>query len=243
MRVSALIPQIKGTLATFIVVLGVLSGCSGSGQEREAAASQGEAQTPISSSQSTEPAGAEQDQEILPGYAKLREEQTDDLDEMAERGYIRALVVHGKTTYFLDGAQQRGLTYEAMREFERFLNKKLGRRRQKVHIVFIPVSRDELIPSVANGTGDIAAANLTVTPEREKLVDFSDAGIRNVKELVVTTMPLGASLRMAFRRRRSMSTMLCRLALRIATAAWAAKRRRRTSSSGVNSFPPAFSVR
>lgn len=105
---------------------------------------------------------------------------------MVERGYIRALVVHSKTTYFLDGAQQRGITYEAMREFERFLNEKLGRRKRKVHIVFIPVPRDELISSVANGTGDIAAANLTVTPEREKLVDFSDAAMRNVKELVVT---------------------------------------------------------
>ena len=105
---------------------------------------------------------------------------------MVERGFIRALVVHSKTLYFLDGARQRGITYEAMREFETFLHKKLDRPKRKVHVVFIPVRRDELIPSVANGTGDIAAANLTITPERLRLVDFSDAALRNVKEVVVT---------------------------------------------------------
>ena len=105
---------------------------------------------------------------------------------MVERGYIRALVVHSKTFYFLDGAQQRGITYEAMRAFEAFVNKKLGLSTRKVHVVLIPVRRDELIASVANGTGDIAAANLTITPERQELVDFSDAALENVRELVVT---------------------------------------------------------
>jgi membrane-bound lytic murein transglycosylase MltF len=36
------------------------------------------------------------------------------------------------------------------------------------------------------GLGDIAAGNLTITPERLQVVDFSDPGINNVKEVLVT---------------------------------------------------------
>jgi len=37
-----------------------------------------------------------------------------------------------------------------------------------------------------DGVGDIAAANLTITPERKKIVDFSDPLLTNVKEILVT---------------------------------------------------------
>ena len=181
------IPRSSGaTLAAVTITLLVLFGCSGSGEEAEAAANEGSPQTPSSSSADPGSTANEQHEELLPGYQRLREKRMDDLGGMVERGFIRALVVHSKTLYFLDGAQQRGITYEAMREFETFLHKKLGRPKRKVHVVLIPVPRDELIVSVANGTGDIAAANLTITPERLQLVDFSDAALRNVKEVVVT---------------------------------------------------------
>ena len=39
---------------------------------------------------------------------------------------------------------------------------------------------------VTEGRGDIAAANLTITPERRKQVDFSTPLMKNVSELVVT---------------------------------------------------------
>ena len=52
--------------------------------------------------------------------------------------------------------------------------------------MFIPVRRDQLLPGLAAGKGDIAAANLTITPERRKLVDFSAAGMTNVSEVVVS---------------------------------------------------------
>ena len=38
---------------------------------------------------------------------------------MVERGYIRVLVVHSRTGYFLDGPRQKGITYEALKEFEK----------------------------------------------------------------------------------------------------------------------------
>jgi membrane-bound lytic murein transglycosylase MltF len=116
----------------------------------------------------------------------LDQEWTGDLDGMVERGYIRALVTYSQTNYFLDGGTQRGLTYEALREFEKFLNQRLGRKTLKVDVVVLPVRRDELLPALVAGLGDIAAANLTITPERTEIVDFSVPGATGVSEVLVT---------------------------------------------------------
>jgi membrane-bound lytic murein transglycosylase MltF len=109
-----------------------------------------------------------------------------DFDKMVQHHTIRALVVFSKTFYFLDRGRQYGISYEALREFEKSVNKKLKTKTLKVHVVFIPVSRDELIPSLLNGLGDIAVANLTITTQRQKQVDFSNPFLSGVKELLVT---------------------------------------------------------
>ncbi len=111
---------------------------------------------------------------------------TGDLDGMVERRMIRILTVFSRTFYFLDKATQRGLTYEFGKTFEDDLNKTLKTKALRVHVVFIPVSRDELLPGLVAGRGDIAAANLTITPERSKLVDFTDPAAIGVSEFVVT---------------------------------------------------------
>jgi membrane-bound lytic murein transglycosylase MltF len=56
----------------------------------------------------------------------------------------------------------------------------------QVHVVFFPVPRDKLVDNLVGGLGDIAIANLTITPERQKQVDFSDPMQTGVKELLVT---------------------------------------------------------
>ncbi len=111
---------------------------------------------------------------------------TGDFDGMAERRIIRALVPYSKTFYFLDGADQRGLTYELLREFEKHINKKLKKRTLRIHLVVIPTKRDRLLPALVEGVGDIAAGNLTITPERQKWVDFSAPQLTGVEEIVVT---------------------------------------------------------
>lgn len=117
---------------------------------------------------------------------------TGDLDGMIERGMIRVLTVYSKTFYFSDKGVQRGATYDFFRSFEEDLNKRLAKERKlksqhlKLRLVFIPVGRDELLPALAAGKGDIAAANLTVTAQRDKLVDFSAPVYRNVDEVVVS---------------------------------------------------------
>jgi len=109
-----------------------------------------------------------------------------DFDKMVKHLTIRALVVYSKTFYFSERGRQYGISYEALREFEKFVNKKLKKKALKVQVVFIPVSRDELIPSLLNGLGDIAVGNLTITAKRQKQVDFSNPFFSGVKELLVT---------------------------------------------------------
>jgi membrane-bound lytic murein transglycosylase MltF len=111
---------------------------------------------------------------------------TGDLDGMIKRRMIRVLVTYSKTNYFVDRGTQRGMTYDAFRLFEDDLNKKLKTKKIGLHVVFVPVSRDNLIPALLEGRGDVAAANLTITPERLNQVDFSDPVNRNVSEIVVT---------------------------------------------------------
>jgi ABC-type amino acid transport substrate-binding protein len=72
------------------------------------------------------------------------------------------------------------------RLFEHDLNKKLKKKTIRVQVFFMPTGRDELIPSLSAGRGDIAAANLTITPERLKQVDFSNPTRRDLSEIVVT---------------------------------------------------------
>src|SRR5690348_12123424 len=43
---------------------------------------------------------------------------TGDLDQMIERRYIRILCTFNRTNYFLDKAEQRGVTFEAGKAFE-----------------------------------------------------------------------------------------------------------------------------
>jgi membrane-bound lytic murein transglycosylase MltF len=120
------------------------------------------------------------------GIPLLHKKMLGDFDEMVQHRRIRALVTYSKTFYFLDRGRQYGLSYESLKSFEKFVNKKLKTKTLKFHVVFIPVSRDELIPSLLNGLGDIAVANLTITTQRQKQVDFSNPFLTGVKELIVT---------------------------------------------------------
>ena len=77
-----------------------------------------------------------------------------DFDGMADRHLIRALVPPSKTFYFLDGADQRGLTYELLKEFEAFVNTELQRKALKIKLVVIPTRRDQLVPALVKGKID-----------------------------------------------------------------------------------------
>lgn len=111
---------------------------------------------------------------------------TGDLDGMEERRVIRVLTVYSIGRYYLDGVEQRGLTYEMFKTFEKFINERLDRGHLKVHVVFVPVPRDKLLPALLQGKGDIVAASLSITEERSGQVAFTNPVSKPVSEILVT---------------------------------------------------------
>jgi membrane-bound lytic murein transglycosylase MltF len=129
-------------------------------------------------------------QEVINRITQIR---TGDYDGMVKRRAIRVLVGNNRMQYCADQGKIRGLTYELFQEFEKVINKDPKNKALQTQIFFIPMRNDELLSALAQGRGDIAAANLTITPERQKLVDFSDPLLTDVKEIVVT-VPNGPKL-------------------------------------------------
>ena len=118
--------------------------------------------------------------------AKISDKWTGDLDGMIERRRIRVATAYNRTHYFIDQGVQRGAAYEAFKLFEDELNAKQKTRKLRVNVVFIPMSRDQMLTAVRDGRADVAAAAITVTPSRQKLVDFSQPTRTDVDEIVVT---------------------------------------------------------
>jgi membrane-bound lytic murein transglycosylase MltF len=111
---------------------------------------------------------------------------TGDLDGMIKRRLIRILAPYSKTFYFVDRGIQRGLIYEISEILERDLNRRLRTGNVKVYVAIIPLARGEFIAALRDGRGDMAMGNLMITPDRSRLVDFSDAAMKDVSEIVVT---------------------------------------------------------
>src|SRR5262245_9079628 len=126
--------------------------------------------------------------EALPGAVReiLEKPFTGDFKEMVQHRLIRAGVVFNRTMYFIDRGEQRGMAYDALKLFEEQVNKRLKTGKLTVHVAFVPLSRDQLLPALTSGKVDVVAATLTVTPEREKLVQFSNPTRTGVSQVVVT---------------------------------------------------------
>jgi membrane-bound lytic murein transglycosylase MltF len=111
---------------------------------------------------------------------------TGDLDGMVERRTVRVLTGYSKTLYFVDRGTPRGTAYDQGKLLEEHLNKTFKSAKLTIRVQFIPVSRDELLPALLGGKGDIVMGNLTVTPERAEMVDFTEPWIGGVDEIVVS---------------------------------------------------------
>ncbi len=113
---------------------------------------------------------------------------TGDFDKMLERRTIRVYAPYSRSLYFIDKGRERGLGAELVRDFERWVNQKyakqLGKRPLTIYIV--AATRDKLLTDLNDGVADIAIGNLTVTEERQKVVDFvaPDEKIVNIEILV-----------------------------------------------------------
>jgi len=118
-------------------------------------------------------------------FARMAEPFFGDLDGMIERGFLRVGVAYGPLFFTANGPETSGLTVDLMREFEADLRKRLGSQARHLTLVLAPLPRDRMFPLLLDGKVDLLAANLTVTPERSAVADFSDPFIENVREIVV----------------------------------------------------------
>ena len=175
--------RITGVTKRVVAVLAVAVATACSGQQKPAATTEA---TPAASDASIPGTGSPYD--TLPEGVRLVLDKpfTGDFDALVARRAIRVAVTFNRTHYFIDQGQERGLTYEALKAFENDLNTELKTGNLKVHVVMVPMSRDQLYPALATGKVDMVAAMVTVTPEREKLVAFSIPTRTNVSEVVVT---------------------------------------------------------
>ena len=108
-----------------------------------------------------------------------------DLDAMLERREIRVLVPYSRTLYFNDRGAQRGLTADTLRDFEAYLNKRFKQKNRPLVVVALPTTRERILSGLVEGRGDIAAGNLTITPQRETQYAFSKPGAEGIAEIVV----------------------------------------------------------
>src|SRR5580765_8161938 len=97
-----------------------------------------------------------------------------DLDRIVNRRILRVLVAPNKLGFYFDGSEIHGALYEFCREFERFLNHKLHTGNLAIHLVFIPVGRDSLLPKLAQSYGDLVATMMVTASELQHAVDFTD---------------------------------------------------------------------
>ncbi len=107
-----------------------------------------------------------------------------DLDVMKEKGVIRALVPVSNPFFLVDGFHKYGMTYDRMMELQQFVNREINTG-ITLKVIVIPVSRSVMFNRLLDGYGDILAANLTITPERQQLVDFTDPLAGSINEIVV----------------------------------------------------------
>ena len=181
-----------------MMLLATLGGCSKSTPQQAATPGQASPASAPAAPAAAPPQSAPEpvpDPESAPEYEAVLPESmraivdrpfTGDFDEMVKRRLIRVGVTFNRTFYFVDNGAQRGLSYEYMNLYEDQLNKRLGTGNLKVHLVMVPMPRDALLPALRAGKVDMVVAQLTVTPSRQELVDFTQPTRRDVSEVLVT---------------------------------------------------------
>ncbi len=118
--------------------------------------------------------------------------RTGDIDDMVKNRNIRALVILNPISFFYDKGQPRGVMYEALEEFQKFVNQKLKTGKLQVKVTFLPMRVDQIEAALTEGVGDIIAYGIVVTPDREKRVAFSTPIQTDVTQIIVTGPGFGA---------------------------------------------------
>src|SRR5215472_7942840 len=111
---------------------------------------------------------------------------TGDWDKILKRGHLRALVVYNRGGFYYDKGRPRGMVIDAMDEFEKKINKRLRTGAKKFTVQYLSVPPGQLLQDLNEGLGDIVCTGVIVTPEREKLADFTIPVASGIKLVVVS---------------------------------------------------------
>jgi membrane-bound lytic murein transglycosylase MltF len=177
------------SFAVLLCAGAMLAGCSKAAPQKDAAVSgAASSDAAVSGAAAAEPVASPETTLDLPDSLRrqIDETFTGDLDAMLNRRLIRAGVPFNRTFFFIDKGTPRGVSYEYINFFEQELNRKFKTGNLHVHVVLLPMPRDGLLPALQAGKIDLVVAQLTVTPTRQQLVDFSQPTRKNISEVVVT---------------------------------------------------------
>jgi membrane-bound lytic murein transglycosylase MltF len=168
------IPLVFVGIITFILPL---TFCSGREREVQHARDQGSSQTASQDPRQTPAPGSNQDQ--TPDLRDLQVRMAPhkgDIGEMDKRRMVRTLVSFDKSGFFFDKGRPRGMTYDALLDFEAFLNRKLHPKdrtgKERIHVVVVPTTAASAASDLLTGKGDIVAVAVYITEARRQVVDF-----------------------------------------------------------------------
>ena len=120
---------------------------------------------------------------------------TGDVDSLVKRRVVRIGVAFNRTFYYVDKGVPRGIAYEYGQLMEARLNKYFRTdNSNKIHVIFLPLPRELLLPALIDGKVDLVAAQVPVTAELRPHVAFSDPTRTNVRQILVTG-PAGPAIR------------------------------------------------
>lgn len=99
-----------------------------------------------------------------------------DFEEITDSGTLRMITRYNSSTYFLHQGMEVGFEYEFLKDFA-------NRQNLDLEVVIIGPD-DNPLEMLNSGIGDVIAANLTVTPELESYVNFTNP-YNSVSHLIV----------------------------------------------------------
>ncbi len=103
---------------------------------------------------------------LLPLFFVLdRSQSTDALSQIKKSGKLRVLTINGPNTYFEKADSPAGLEYELIARFADFLDVDFE--------LEVADSLASLIPKLLRGDAHLAAAGITITDQRNKILKFS----------------------------------------------------------------------
>jgi len=117
---------------------------------------------------------------------RIQEPFWGDLDSLRKRRIIRALVSYNRTNFFITRKGNRGLEHDLLKAYENYLNRGPLKKRYRTQIVFIPLPFKNILPNLAAGKGDIAAAGITILPIRKLRFDFTKPYITHITERLIS---------------------------------------------------------